>query len=141
MTKSVICDWNNLKLFNSRNTGPTTIFHKINSKEAISMWPDKHSFYQIHTFEPIVFFLVSLRKVDRVLRFTNFTDSNCSTFYRFHKSRLILARSFEFCETTNQNDSRDLFLIRHFTEFTNSSQSVRICEIGKTSNNLKLWNR
>ena len=66
-------------------TGPTTLFHKTNSKEAISMWPDMHSFYQIHAFGPIVFFLSSLRKIDHVLRFTNFTDSDCSTFYQFHK--------------------------------------------------------
>ena len=88
-------------------TGPITRFHKTNSKEAIFMWPDMHSFYRFHTFEPIDFLLFSLRKVDHVLRFTDFTVSNCSTFYRFHKFGPILARICEFRKTTSQNDSRD----------------------------------
>ena len=125
-------------------TGPITQFHKTNSKEAISMWPDMHSFYQIHTFEPIVFFLFSLRKVDHVLRFTNFTDSDCSTFYQFHKFGPILARICEFRKTSNQKLITWVILVRRFTEFTNSSQNqsefvksvklrtIWICEIGKT---------
>ena len=48
------------------------------------------------------FFLFSLRKVDHMLRFTNITVSDCSTFYQFHKFGPILARICEFCKTTNQ---------------------------------------
>ena len=88
-------------------TGPITRFHKSNSKEAISMWPDMHSFYLIHTFEPIDFLSFSLRKVDPVLRFTKFTVSNCSTFYLIHKFGPILARICELSKTANQNESRD----------------------------------
>ena len=83
-------------------TRPITRFHRTNSKEAISMWPDMHSFSRFHTFEPIDFLLFSLRKVDHVLRFTNFTDSDCPTFYQSHKFGPILARICEFCKTTNQ---------------------------------------
>ena len=68
-----------------RITELTTGLRKTNSKEAISMWPDMHSFDQIHTLEPIVFFLFYVWEADHVLRFTTFTDSNCSTFYRIHK--------------------------------------------------------
>ena len=134
-------------------TGPTNIIYKSHSKDAISMWPDMHSFYKIHTFEPIVIFLFSLRNVDHVLRFTNFTVSNCSSFYIFHKFGPILARICEIGKTTNQNDSRDQFLIRRFTEFTNSSQNrsefvnlvkrwtIWNCEIGKTKHMINISKR
>ena len=97
------------------HTGPITRFHKTNSKEAISMWPDMHSFYRFHTFEPIDFLLFSLRKVDHVLRFLDFTVSNCSTFYRFHKFGPILARICEFRKTSNQKLITWLILVRCFT--------------------------
>ena len=93
-------------------TGPTNIIHKSHSKDAISMWPDMHSFYKIHTFEPIVIFLFSLRNVDHVLRFTNFTVSNCSSFYIFHKFGPILARICEFCKTSNQKLITWVILVR-----------------------------
>ena len=76
------------------------------------MWPDMHSFYRFHTFEPIDFLLFSLRKVDHVLRFTDFTVSNCSTFYRFHKFGLILARICEFHKTSNQKLITWVILVR-----------------------------
>ena len=104
-------------------TGPTTLFHKTNSKEAIFMWPDMHSFYQIHTFEPKVFLSFSLRKVDHVLRFSYFTVSNCSTFYQIHKFGPILARICEFRKTSNQKLITWVMLVRRFTNFTNSSQN------------------
>ena len=123
----------------SWHTGPTTLIHKNNSKEAISMWPDMHSFYLIHTFEPLDFLSFSLRKVDPVLRFTKFTVSNCSTFYLIHKFGPILARICELSKTSNQKLITWVISKRLFEEKMRESLLVRKCELGKTNAYQVTW--
>ena len=63
-------------------TGLTTRFAKNNSKEAIIMWSDMHSFYGFDNFERIVFsyFLVEklIWKIQIARRFTDLTNSSHS---------------------------------------------------------------
>ena len=64
-------------------------FNRIRLKEAIVMWPDMHSFLEFNKFEPIS---NSLRKIDHVLRFSDLTNFNCSSFLEFNRFGVFLAR-------------------------------------------------
>ena len=44
---------------------------RIRLKEAIVMWPDMHSFFGIRQIRINLKFLISLRKIDHVLRFSD----------------------------------------------------------------------
>ena len=78
---SISRNWNS---FPCQSTGLLTRFHKTNSKEAISMWPDMHSFYRFQTFEPIDFlfeklitcFVLPISQFQIVRRFLDFTNSD-----------------------------------------------------------------
>ena len=96
--------------------------------------------FSISHFRTNRFSLFSLRKVDHVLRFLDFTVSNCSTFYRFHKFGPILARICEFRKTTSQNDSRH---VSHVISFWFESEHVINFSKRKKrkSTGSKVWNR
>ena len=91
------------------------------------MWPDMHSFYQIHTFEPLIFFWFSLRKTDHVLRLTDFTR-------RFAN----YTNSDRFWLETNQKLITWVILVRRFTEFTNPSRNRS--EFVKLEKRRTIWN-
>ena len=86
----------------NQNTGCTMKFDRIHRNEATSTWPDVHSFWRFDTFELKVFFWFSLRKANHVLRFDNLTIILCSTFWRFDKFGLILARICQIFKTSNK---------------------------------------